>query len=379
MVQTRSDAASTAQAFAKSSIPTPPTVLIGRQQELATIRNLLARPEVRLLTLTGPPGVGKTRLALQIANELADHLADGVVFASLASLQDPSLLASTVMQSCGLLDASTGAMNNRLQTFFAGRQLLLVLDNFEQLLSAATLVADLLDGAPQLKVLITSRIPLHLYGEHEFTVPPLALPGAQQPVTLGNLLQSPAIALFVARAQAVKPDLQLTSANALIVSQIFRQLDGIPLAIELAAARSKLLPPQALLARLSGDLGARLSTLTSGARNLPPRQQTLRNAIAWSYDLLTPAEQTPLRRLGIFVGDWTFLYTTVFAIYHADLAVIIEGQLVGTQTGPWLGLPASGRTINLPFVAIFKFDEDRLLGKKVYFDAGLLMRQLPNE
>lgn len=305
MVQASSDSSSTTQISVNAALPTPPTVLIGRQQELALIRHLLARPEVRLLTLTGAPGVGKTRLALQIANELADHYRNGVVFVPLAALQDPTLLPSTILQALGLPTGEARAQLRRLPTLLADQELLLVLDNFEQLLSAAPLIADCLAGTSRLTLLITSRVPLRLYGEHEFAVPPLALPVDHAQTTLSNLLQSPAIALFVARSQAVKPDFQLTAANARVVAQICRQLDGIPLAIELAAARSKLLPPQALLARLSGALGARLSTLTGGARDLPPRQQTLRNAIAWSYDLLPPAEQLLLRRLSIFVGGWT--------------------------------------------------------------------------
>jgi predicted ATPase/DNA-binding CsgD family transcriptional regulator len=215
------------------------------------------------------------------------------------------LVASSIAQAIGLRDATTGPLDELLLTHLRDKQLLLVLDNFEQVMAATALVVNLLATCNHLKCVVTSRMALRLSGEHEFTVPPLRLPGAEALGVMAELVHYPAIALFVSRAQAVKPDFQLAPANAAVIAQLCQQLDGIPLAIELAAARSKLLPPQALLSRLTGALGTRLTTLTGGARDLPIRQQTLRNAIAWSYDLLQPAEQRLLRRLSSFVGGWT--------------------------------------------------------------------------
>ena len=282
----------------QSSLPLPLTALIGRQQEIRAICDLLSRPEVRLLTITGIGGVGKTRLAVQVASVLRCDFTDGYCFVSLAPISDPALVVPTIAQTLDLKETGQQSMLSLLQAFLRDKQLLLLLDNFEQVLGAASRVADLLAVCPSLKVLVTSRFVLHIQGEQEFVVPPLAVPNPKHVHDLATLSQYEAVALLIARIQAVKPDFQLTHANASTIVEICHRLDGLPLAIELAAARSKLLPAQALLARLE----KRLAVLTSGARDLPARQQTLHNTIAWSYDLLEAQEQRLFRRLSVFVG-----------------------------------------------------------------------------
>jgi predicted ATPase/DNA-binding CsgD family transcriptional regulator len=284
-----------------SSLPVPPTALIGRQQEMRAVCDLLAHPEVRLLTITGTGGAGKTRLALEVARVLRSDFTDGSCFVPLAPISDPALVMPTIAQAFDLQEAGQQPMLGLLQAFLRDKQLLLVLDNFEQVLDAASQVADLLAACPRLKVLVTSRFVLHVRGEQEFAVPPLAVPDPKHLPDLARLSQYEAVALFIARAQAVKPDFQVTHANAPAVVEICARLDGLPLAIELAAARSKLLPPRALLARLEKPL----VVLTSGSRDMPARQQTLRNTIAWSYQLLDAQEQRLFRQLSVFVGGCT--------------------------------------------------------------------------
>jgi predicted ATPase/DNA-binding XRE family transcriptional regulator len=283
-------------------LPKPPTLLIGRDHEVTSVARLLHREEVRLLTLTGPGGVGKTRLALEVAERSREAFTDGVVFVPLAPLRDAALLPSVLAETLGIKEVAGQALPETLMQRLQDRQMLLGLDNFEHLLTAAPVVGELVGRCTQLTVLVTSRAPLHLSGEHQFPVPPLPLPDVATQSPARVLEQStPAMELFRQRAQAVMPNFELTTTNAATVARICRRLDGLPLAIELAAARVKLFPPQALLARL--DRGLHL--LAGGARDLPERQQTLRDTVAWSYDLLKPAEQALFRRLAVFAGGCT--------------------------------------------------------------------------
>ncbi|HEX6670035.1 MAG TPA: AAA family ATPase, partial [Gemmatimonadales bacterium] len=296
------------------NLPLQPTPFLGREREVGEVVALLRRPEVRLLTLTGPGGTGKTRLALQVAAELLDDFADGVYFVPLAPLTDAALVPSAIASALAMRDEADRSLPDRLKEVLAGQELLLVLDNVEHLVEAAPLIAELLSAAPGLKVLATSRVPLRLRAEREYPVPPLGLPRRQPLPTLEELSQSEAMRLFLERAQAVKPDFALDDENAPAVAAICWRLDGLPLAIELAAARVRLLPPQALLARLE----QRLPLLTGGARDAPARHRTLRDTIAWSYDLLDPDDQRLFRRLAVFVGGCT--------LEAADAVTTPDGQ-----------------------------------------------------
>ncbi len=289
---------------ADSDHPAPLPVLRGhlidREREVALVRELLLRGDVGLVTLTGPGGVGKTRVAVQVATELASQFADGAAFVSLASLNTPELVVQTVAQALQVAEVRGQSIGERLLGYLRQRQLLLVLDNVEQLVSAAPLAAQALEGAPRLKLLVTSREPLQLRTERVVPIQPLALPDPRHLPELETLAQVPSVALFLERARAVNPDFALTADNAATIVEICRRLDGLPLALELAAARLSLLTPQALLARME----RRLALLTRGARDLPQRQQTLHNTLAWSYDLLEEREQHLFRQLAVFVGSF---------------------------------------------------------------------------
>lgn len=283
-------------------LPTPLTPLIGRSREVAAVCRALKAPEIRLVTLIGPGGIGKTRVALQAAADVQPIFADGVVFVDLAAIVEPTLVASAIAQAVGLRPLDGSAIDAALTQALRDQRLLLVLDNFEHVAAAAALVADLLGVAPGVKALLTSRVVVGVSGEHLVEVPPLSYPD-QEPAArdVSQLREYTAIRLFLERAHALQRDRVMVDDDVRTVAAICRRLDGLPLAIELAAARVRLLTPPALLARLE----QRLPLLTGGARTLPERQRTLRTTIAWSYDLLTAAQQRLFQRLAVFVGGWT--------------------------------------------------------------------------
>ena len=322
----------------RNNLPAQSTPLVGREKELDDVLALLRSPVVRLLTLTGPGGMGKTRLCLQAAAELTDEYEDGVFFVALAAIADPALVAPTITRVLGLTESGNQPADELLKRYLRDRQTLLVLDNFEQVLQSASLLDVLLSGASDLKVMVTSRTPLRLYGEHEFHVPPLSLPDPGSLPHLELLTRYEAVRLFVDRASAVKPDFSLTEENANAVVEICTRLDGLPLAIELAAARIKLLPPQAMLPRLDN----RLRLLTGGARNLPERQRTLRNAIEWSHEMLDEGERTLFARLAVFSGGGTLEAIETVCDADGDLPLdplegvssLLDKSLLRQEEGP---------------------------------------------
>ena len=273
------------------ALPTQLTSLLGREHELAQVCSLLRRSEVRLLTLVGTGGVGKTRLALAAASAVRDDFADGLVFVPLAPVSDPEQVLPTITKTMGLWEAGDRPLLEQLQAALQDRHLLLFLDNFEQVIAAALQLADLLASCPYLTILVTSRAALRLSGEYGFRVSPLALPDLAQLPESQALAQVASVRLFLERTRAIQTNFALTSSNERAVAEICVRLEGLPLAIELAAARIKLLPPHALLKRLSHRLGV----LTGGAQDMPARQQTLRATLQWSYGLLSPGASSGRR------------------------------------------------------------------------------------
>ena len=311
-----------------SNLPAQLTSLIGREREVTAACTLLQRPDVRLLTLTGTGGIGKTRLSLEVGSELLLVFSDGVYFVPLASISDPALVIPAIAHTLGLQHRYLDGQQPRaehmeyLKTSLREKQCLLLLDNFEQVVSAAPAIAELLSACPRVKILVTSRAALHIQGEQEFPLPPLALPSGTSPLPVHELTQYAAIALFLQRAMAIKPDFDVTTANVHTIAMICRRLDGLPLAIELAAARVKLLPPQALLQRLSHPL----NILTGGRQNAPERHQTLRNTIAWSYHLLNAVEQQLFRRIAVFVGSCSLdAIEALYSTYPDRAALVLDG------------------------------------------------------
>jgi predicted ATPase/DNA-binding CsgD family transcriptional regulator len=305
-----------------NNLPIPLTSLIGREQEVKTIDALLLRPDVRLLTLTGTAGVGKTRLAFEVARDLVKDFADGVYFVALAPISDPSFVISTIAHTLGLTESGTQPLLDLLKTSQHDKQRLLLLDNFEHVITAASLLVEMLEACSGIKLLVTSREVLRLRAEHQFTVPPLTLPDPKHLSGEQSLAHVPAVNLFVQRAQAIQSDFDVTTNNAMVIAEVCIQLDGLPLAIELAAGRIKMLTPQALLSRLDH----RLNVLTGGSWDLSERQRSLRNTLAWSYELLTTQEQRLFRLLSIFAGGCTL--EAIEAVYTAlgdEVDSVLEG------------------------------------------------------
>jgi predicted ATPase/DNA-binding SARP family transcriptional activator len=314
-----------AEIAARRHIPAPATPIIGRNSEQAELSALLITEGARLVTITGPGGVGKTRLAIEVASELAESFTGGVFFVALAPLQDAALVPSAIAGALGVRESGDQPLLETLKGHLRNQRALLVLDNFEHVLDAAHVAAELLAGAPALAILATSRGPLHLYGEHEHALEPLALPDPNRTPAPAELASVDSVALFHARARAVNRRFELTAANANAVAEICERLDGLPLALELAAARAKLLPPDEVLARLEESL----PVLTGGPRDAPARQRTLRATIGWSYALLEDNERTLFRRLAVFAGGCTIEAAEAVCDAELDtLAALVEASVL---------------------------------------------------
>jgi predicted ATPase len=317
-----------APSMLRSPLPVPLTRLIGRERELAMVTGLLGDDDVRLITLTGPGGIGKSRLSVAAAEAVRDRFVDGVVFVDLAPVRDPALVRGAIAESMHVQDSGDGSIDAKLSTALRDRRLLLVLDNFEQVVDAAPQVSALVAAAPELTVLVTSRVLLRVSGERALEVGPLALPGPGD--AIDGIRPNPSVDLFVERARAVRPDFELTPSNIDAVERICVALEGVPLAIELAAARIRVLTPAALLERLD----RRLAVLAGGARDLPSRQRAIRATIEWSTDLLGGPERELLARLGVFAGGFSLEAAEWLAQgiagddVLAALGALVDGSLV---------------------------------------------------
>jgi predicted ATPase len=318
-----------------SNLPIQATSFIGRDREVETVAEMIRDPDVHMLTLVGPGGTGKTRLALQVGVRVLDQYRDGVYFVPLAPIHEPGLVASAIATTLGIREAEDRPLQTRLAEHLRDKEMLLIVDNFEQVLPSAALLPALISAASNLTILVTSRSVLHLTAEHEYPVPPLSIPDLAHLPDPERLSQYDSVALFIQRARAIKPDFAVTNSNAPAVAEICHRLDGLPLAIELAAARIRLFPPDALLKRLT----RRLDVLTGGSRDLPLRQQTLRATIDWSYSLLTDDVQRLFTRLAIFSGGWSFEAAEDVCNPDGDLDVLgamttlVEQSLVRQQEG----------------------------------------------
>ncbi|MCB9131144.1 MAG: helix-turn-helix domain-containing protein [Anaerolineales bacterium] len=349
-----------------NNLPAQLTPLIGRSRDITAVRRRLINDGARLVTLVGPPGVGKTRLALAVARDALEQFDDGAFFVRLAPVSDPDQVAGAIAQALGLQMSGPNPPELQLRAYLEEKHLLLVLDNFEQIVAAAPLVDDLLRRCPWLHVLVTSRQPLRVRGERQVTVQPLTLPAsapAGSVTTAEDMLRYPSVELFADRAEAVLPDFAVDDGNAAAVAELCRRLDGLPLAIELVAARVKLLPPAELLQRLHGPW----LLSTDGLRDVSARQKTLRGAIGWSYDLLSPDEQTLFRRLSVFAGGFTLQTAEMVCGEENDeknqtatvldgIALLMERNLVQRETGVY------GETRYAILETVREFGLERLAG-----------------